>query len=313
MTVYSLDGKRVFVAGSRGMVGSAIVRDLAKRGCAMLTPPRSELDLRDRAGVDGYFAAHRPQAVFLAAARVGGIHANRSRPVEFLEENLRIQLNVISAAHDHAVERLVFLGSSCIYPKFAGQPIAEDELLTGPLESTNQWYAIAKIAGIKQCQAYRQQYGDSFVSAMPCNLYGYGDNFDLETSHVLPALIRKAHEAMSGGREQLVVWGTGTPRREFLFADDAADGLTFVCENYDDDQHVNVGSGSDLAISELVDIVCRVVGFKGEVVYDSAMPDGTPRKLMDSSRLFSLGWRPATDIETGIEKLYGWFRDNFAG
>ena len=251
----------------------------------------------------------RPDVVYLAAARVGGILANDTHPVDFLQENLKIELNIIQSAFDSGVRKLIFLGSSCIYPKFAEQPISEDALLTGPLEPTNEWYAIAKIAGIKLCQAYRKQHGADFISAMPCNLYGEFDNYDLQSSHVIPALIRKAHEAKLSGNK-LEIWGSGTPRREFLYADDAADAVVYLAEHYSGYEHVNVGSGTDVTIKELVGIICEVVGFEGDIFFDQSKPDGTPRKLMDNTRLTELGWQPKTGLKEGLAKSYQWFLDN---
>ncbi|QNE31673.1 GDP-L-fucose synthase [Sphingomonas sp. NBWT7] len=304
---YDLAGKRVFVAGHRGMVGSAIVRRLAGEDCTVLTAGRAELDLKDQAAVRAWFAANRPDAVFLAAAKVGGILANDSFPADFLYDNLMIEANVIEAAHVHGVDKLLFLGSSCIYPKMAPQPITEDALLTGPLEPTNEWYAIAKIAGIKLAQAYRRQHGRDFISAMPTNLYGPGDNFDLQSSHVLPALIRKAHEAKLAGADSIEIWGTGTPRREFLHVDDLADACVFLMRTYSDDGHVNVGSGSDVTILELAQMVCNAVGFTGRIVTDPTKPDGTPRKLMDSALLTNQRWRPRITLPDGIVSAYAAF------
>jgi len=301
---YGLAGKRVFVCGHGGMVGGAIVRRLARQDCTLLTAPRADLDLKDQAAVDRWMADNRPQAVFLAAAKVGGILANANAPADFLYDNLMIEANVISAAHRASVEKLLFLGSSCIYPKFAEQPIREDSLLTGPLEPTNEWYAIAKIAGIKLCQAYRQQHGADFISAMPTNLYGPGDNFDLATSHVLPALIRKVHEAKLSGAPNVTLWGTGTPRREFLHVDDCAEALVFLMQDYSGTEHVNVGSGSDLTILELAQTICRIVGYGGPIVTDPSKPDGTPRKLMDGSRIAAMGWQPRIGLEDGIRSTY---------
>jgi len=304
-----MNGQRVYVAGHRGMVGSAIVRRLQAEDCELLTADRTELDLRSQPEVATWFQDMRPDVVYLAAARVGGILANDTHPVEFLQDNLSIELNIIKSAFDAGVKKLIFLGSSCIYPKFAEQPIAEEALLTGPLEPTNEWYAIAKIAGIKLCQAYRKQHGADFISAMPCNLYGEFDNFDLQSSHVIPALIRKAHEAKKSGN-QLEIWGSGTPRREFLYADDAADAVVYLANHYSGYEHVNVGYGSDVTIRELVGIICEVVGYDGVIDYDSSKPDGTPRKLMDNSRLRELGWQPATDLHEGLARAYHWFLDN---
>ena len=303
---YDLAGKKVFVAGHRGMVGSAIVRRLDTEDCEVLTASRAELDLKDQASVRAWFAANKPDAVFLAAAKVGGILANDSYPADFLYDNLMIEANVIEAAHVHGVEKLMFLGSSCIYPKLAAQPISEDALLTGPLESTNEWYAITKIAGIKLAQAYRRQHGRDFISAMPTNLYGPGDNYDLASSHVMPALIRKVHEAKTSGTP-VVVWGTGTPRREFLYVDDMADACVFLMKTYSDDSHVNVGSGEDITILDLTKAVMRVLGHDGAIVHDTSKPDGTPRKLMDGAKLRSLGWTPQVDLDEGIARSYAAF------
>jgi GDP-L-fucose synthase len=311
--MYSLGGKRVFVAGHRGMVGGAIVRRLASEGCEVLTATRAELDLGDQAAVRGWFARERPDAVFLAAAKVGGILANDSFPADFLYDNLMIEANVIEAAHRSNVEKLLFLGSSCIYPKFAPQPIPEEALLTGPLEPTNEWYAIAKIAGIKLAQAYRRQHGRDFISAMPTNLYGPGDNFDLSSSHVMPALIRKADEAKRAGAASIQIWGTGTPRREFLYVDDCADACVTLMQTYSGDEHVNVGSGTDVTIYELTEQVCRVIGFAGEIVRDPSKPDGTPRKLMSADKLRGMGWSPKTSLEDGIALSYRWFLDDARG
>lgn len=310
--MYDLSGKKIFVAGHRGLVGSAIARRLAHEGCEILTATRSEVDLRDQASVREWMAEHRPHAIFLAAAKVGGILANSTYPADFIYENLMIEANIIEAAHRNDVEKLVFLGSSCIYPKFAEQPIAEDSLLTGPLEPTNEWYAIAKIAGIKLCQAYRAQHGRDFISAMPTNLYGPGDNFDLNSSHVLPALIRKAHEAKVADAPNITIWGTGSPRREFLHSDDCADACVFLMKNYSGDRHVNVGSSTDIPIIDLTKLVCRVVGFEGDILQDPSKPDGTPRKLMDSATLLGMGWSPKIDLEAGIADAYQWFLANAA-
>lgn len=308
--IYPLKGKRVWVAGHRGMVGSAVARRLDQEHCEVLTASRDQVDLRRQAEVETWLAQHRPDVVVLAAAKVGGILANDSYPAEFLYENLMIEANIIHAAHLAGVEKLLFLGSSCIYPKLAPQPIPEDALLTGPLEPTNEWYAVAKIAGIKLVQAYRRQYGHDFISAMPTNLYGPGDNFDLETSHVLPALIRKAHEAKLAGAEHITIWGTGSPRREFLHADDCADALVFLLEAYSDAEHVNVGSGEDLPIIELARLVCEVVGFQGTIVTDKSKPDGTPRKLMSGEKLKAMGWAPKITLEEGVANAYGSFLES---
>jgi GDP-L-fucose synthase len=307
---YDLNGKRVFVAGHRGMVGSAIVRRLATEGCEILTASRAELDLKDQREVRDWFAQKKPDAVFLAAAKVGGILANDTYPADFLYDNLMIEANVIEAAHRTDVAKLLFLGSSCIYPKFAEQPIREDALLTGPLEPTNEWYAIAKIAGIKLAQAYRRQHGRDYISAMPTNLYGPGDNFDLQSSHVMPALIRKTHEAKNAGDGSITIWGTGTPRREFLHVDDLADACVFLMMTYSGDSHVNIGFGDDVTIRELAEAVKAAVGFNGEIVCDTSKPDGTPRKLMDSGLLAELGWQARTPLNAGIASVYRWFIEN---
>ena len=304
---FDLRGKRVFVAGHRGMVGSAIVRRLASEDCEILTVARAELDLLDQAGVRRWMADHRPDAVVMAAAKVGGILANDRFPADFLYENIALQTNVIEAAFRSEVGKLLFLGSSCIYPKFAPQPIPEDALLTGPLEPTNEWYAIAKIAGLKLCQAYRRQYGVDYISAMPTNLYGPGDNFHLESGHVIPALMRKAHEAKQAGRKSLQVWGSGKPMREFLHVDDAADALVFLLKTYTGESHVNVGTGQDISIAELARTVALVVSGDAKITFDTTKPDGTPRKLLDVSRLFATGWRPRYSLRSGLEQTYAWF------
>ena len=299
---------KIFVAGHHGLVGSAIVRNLENHGYKNLVlRSRKETDLTNSTAVARLFETESPEYVFLAAAKVGGILANSSYPADFIRDNLAIQLNVIDAAYKNGVKKLEFLGSSCIYPKFAPQPMKEEYLLTGALEPTNEWYAIAKIAGIKLCQAYRQQYGFNAISLMPTNLYGPGDNFDLKNSHVLPALIRKFHEAKMEGRNEVVIWGTGTPRREFLHVDDLASAAVFLMEQYDGAEIVNVGVGEDVTIAELAGIVKRVVGFEGNLVFDTTKPDGTPRKLLDVSRLTGLGWRAATTLEQGIDSTYRWF------
>ena len=305
--VFDISGKRIFVAGHRGMVGSAIVRRLQGKGCEILTADRGQLDLLDQTATRAWLANERPDAVVLAAAKVGGIRANDSYPADFLYDNLMIAANVIDAAHRADIDRLLFLGSSCIYPKLAAQPIIEEALLTGPLEPTNEWYAIAKIAGIKLCQAYKRQFSRQYISAMPTNLYGPGDNFDLNSSHVLPALIRKAHEAQLADAPSITIWGTGTPRREFLHADDCADACVYLLQHYSELEHVNVGSGEDLTIHELAQLVCEKVGFKGKIELDETKPDGTPRKLMSSDRLRGMGWAPAIDLPTGIAATYDWF------
>jgi len=303
---YDLTGKRVYVAGHKGMVGSAIVRRLASESCEIITSDRST-DLREQAKVREWMEANAPDVVIVAAAKVGGILANDTFPAEFLYDNLMIEANLIEASRQVGVEKLLFLGSSCIYPKMAPQPITEDTLLTGPLEPTNEWYAIAKIAGIKLCQSYRRQYGCDYISAMPTNLYGTGDNYDLKGSHVLPALIRKAHEAKESGAASIEIWGTGTPRREFLHADDLADGCIFLLKTYSGEEHVNLGSGEDLPIIELAQLVCDVVGFQGMITTDTTKPDGTPRKLMSGEKLAALGWRPRIRLREGVEHAYAEF------
>ena len=301
---YALMGKRVFVAGHRGMVGAAVARRLAAENCEVLTAGRDVLDLRSQSSVRDWFTDHRPDAVILAAAKVGGILANDTYPADFLYENLVIETNVIEAAFRQGVEKLLFLGSSCIYPKHAPQPIQEDALLTGPLEPTNEWYAIAKIAGLKLCEAYRKQHGADFISAMPTNLYGPGDNYDLETSHVIPALIRKAHEAKRTDAPKLVVWGSGSPRREFLHVDDCADALVFLLTRYSGARHVNVGSGVDLTIADLARTIADVVGFKGNLEFDTSKPDGTPRKLMSGETIAGMGWKPRINLREGLQNAY---------
>ena len=306
---FDLAGKRVWVAGHRGMVGAALTRRLKGEGCTLLEVGRGEVDLREQAAVRAWMAREKPDAVFVAAATVGGIQANATRPAEFLYDNLMIEANIIHAAHEIGVAKLLFLGSSCIYPRLADQPIAESALLTGPLEPTNEWYAIAKIAGIKLAQAYRRQHGRHFISAMPTNLYGPNDNFDLASSHVLPALIRKMHEAKIARAPSVVLWGTGTPRREFLHVDDLADALVHLMKTYDGEGHVNVGVGDDVSINELARICARVVGYEGAFEHDTTKPDGTPRKLLDVSLLTSLGWRASIPLEAGIAATYRWFQD----
>ncbi|MGO4415466.1 GDP-L-fucose synthase family protein [Cupriavidus sp. KB_39] len=303
---------KIYVAGHRGLAGSAIVRRLRASGYDnLLFRTHAELDLTDQAAVDAFFAAERPEYVFLAAAKVGGIHANNAYPAEFIRDNLAIQTNVIHSAWQHGATKLLFLGSSCIYPKFAPQPMPESCLLTGELEPTNEWYAVAKIAGIKMCQAYRRQYGFDAISAMPTNLYGPGDNFDLQNSHVLPALLRKFHEAKAAGDEEVVMWGTGTPRREFMHADDLGDALTFLMQQYSDEGIVNVGVGADVTIRELGEIIRNVTGYQGRIVQDLGKPDGTPRKLMNTDRLSSLGWRARIELKDGVAATYQWFLDHY--
>jgi GDP-L-fucose synthase len=309
---YALRDKRVWVAGHNGLVGSALVRRLASEECEIITAQRGEFDLRDPAKVDRWMRESHPQAVFLAAARVGGIHANNTRPAEFIYDNLMIQTNVLEAARRYGVEKLMFLGSSCIYPRMAPQPMPESALLSGPLEPTNQWYAVAKIAGVKLAQAYRRQYGCDFVSVMPTNLYGPGDNFDLTSSHVVPALIAKAHRAKIEGAESLEIWGTGQPKRELLYVDDAADGMVFIMRHYSDEEIINIGVGQDLTIAELAEAVCRATGFQGRIHFDPSKPDGTPRKLVDVSRLNALGWRPKVSLEDGLKRTYRWHLERHA-
>ena len=292
------------------MVGSAIARHLTQRGDEVLKVGREVVDLRDQLGVEVWLKQNRPEAIVFAAARVGGIYANDTFPADFIYDNLAIEANVIHSAHLAGVNRLVFLGSSCIYPKFARQPIREDALLTGPLEPTNEWYAIAKIAGIKLCQAYRKQYGRRYISVMPCNLYGPGDNFDPMTSHVLPALIRRFHEAKEEERDEVVVWGTGKPLREFLHVNDLAKGVVFCLDQYDEYAHINCGAGSEVSIRSLAELVARIVGYNGKIVFDATKPDGTPRKLMDSSRIAALGWKPEISLETGIGSTYQWYLES---
>jgi GDP-L-fucose synthase len=305
---YPIAGKRIWVAGHRGMVGSALVRRLSREDCELLTATRQECDLGRQDQVEHWMGRVRPQAVIVAAAKVGGILANDSYPAEFLYDNLMIEANVIHTARRVGVEKLLFLGSSCIYPKLAPQPMSEDSLLTGALEPTNQWYAIAKIAGIKLCQAYRRQYGCDFISAMPTNLYGPGDNFDLLSSHVVPALIAKMHAAKAKGASEVEIWGSGRPRREFLHVDDLADACVHLLQVYSDEMHVNVGCGEDLTIAELADKIRAAVGFEGRLHYDTERPDGTPRKLLDTSRLTALGWRPKIALEEGLAGAYRWYR-----
>jgi len=306
-------GEKIFVAGYRGLVGSALIRRLEREGFHNLPKrDRSQLDLADERAVQNFFAQEKPAIVIFAAAKVGGIKANNDYPVEFLLDNLRIQNNVIYAAHKAGVRKLLFMGSSCIYPKFAPQPIPETALLSGPLEPTNEAYAIAKIAGIKLCQAYAREYGATFISVMPTNLYGPNDNFDLETSHVLAALLRKAHDAKSRNARELVVWGSGTPRREFLHVDDLASACLFLLEKYDSPEIINVGCGEDISIRELAELICDVVGFDGELAWDATKPDGTPRKLLDITKLRALGWQPTIPLREGIAQTYEWFLKNVA-
>ena len=307
---YTLRNKRVWVAGHRGLVGSAIVRRLQREDCEIVTAPRETVDLRRAEQLERWMRDVRPHAIFLAAARVGGIYANDTRPAEFIYDNLAIQTNVVEAARRNNVEKMLMMGSSCIYPRLAPQPIPESALLTGPLEPTNQWYAIAKIAGLMTGQAYRRQYGCDFISVMPTNLYGPGDNFDLMQSHVVPALIVKAHQAKLAKASHIDVWGTGTVRREFLYVDDAADGMVYFMKNYSDEGIINLGPGYDVPIRDLVTLVCDVVGFEGGLRFDTSRPDGTPRKLVDTTLATSLGWQAKTPLKQGLQETYRWFVDN---
>lgn len=311
--MYLAKDAKIYIAGHRGLVGGALARTLESRGYQnLLTRTHRELDLIDRDAVAAFFDAERPEYVFNAAAKVGGIKANDEFPADFIRDNILIQMNVIESAFRTGVKKLLFLGSSCIYPKLAPQPLREEYLLTGPLEPTNEWYAIAKISGIKVCQAYRKQYGFNAINAMPTNLYGPGDNFNLETSHVLPALIRKFHEAKVAGRNHVEIWGTGTPRREFLFVEDLAEACLFLMNSYDDGEIINVGTGEDVSIAELAEIVKEVVGFDGDLTFDTSKPDGTPRKLLDVSRINALGWHQRTPLSDGIERTYRWFLEHQA-
>jgi GDP-L-fucose synthase len=299
------ENSRIYVAGHRGLVGSAIWRELQRQGFKnLIGRTRSEVNLLDAADVRKFFAGTKPEFVFVAAAKVGGIHANNTQPAAFLYENLQVQNNLIAAAWQFGVRKLLFLGSSCIYPRLAPQPLKEEYLLTGPLEETNQWYAVAKIAGLKLCQAFRRQYGCDFISAMPTNLYGPNDNYDLQTSHVLPALIRKFHDAKVNAAPAVTCWGTGLPLREFLYVADLANACVFLMQHYSEEQFINIGSGSEITIRELSELVRRIIGFSGDLVWDDSKPDGTPRKLMDSSRLFALGWKPQVDLAAGIQLAY---------
>lgn len=307
-TIFPLKGRRVFVAGHRGMVGSALMRRLAREDCQLLTVGRDAVDLRNQTAVDRWFDEHRPEAVLLAAARVGGIHQNDTHPGDFLYDNLAIATNVIEAARRSGVAKLLFLGSSCIYPRLAPQPMPESCLLSGPLEPTNEWYAIAKIAGLKLCQAYRRQHGCDFVSVMPTNLYGPNDNFDLLSSHVLPALLAKIDAAVRERRDAVAIWGSGRPRREFLHVDDLADAVVFLMKTRSDDEPINIGIGTDVTIADLARMIAEVVGFTGRFVFDASKPDGTPRKLLDVSHLTALGWRPQIELDAGIRQTYDWYR-----
>lgn len=305
--LYPLDGKRVWVAGHRGMVGSAIARRLASENCEIITVGRDQVDLRRQADVEDWMAQSKPDAVFLAAATVGGIQANDTRPAEFLYDNLAIETNIIEGARRIGVEKLMFMGSACIYPRLAEQPMAEDALLTGPLEPTNEAYAVAKIAGIKLCSAYRRQYGCDFISAMPNNLYGPGDNFDLRSSHVIPALMRKAHEAKTAGDPTMTVWGSGTPLREFLHVDDLADAAVFLMQQYSGETHLNIGTGEEISIRDLATTIAAAVGYEGKLVFDADKPDGAPRKLLDVSRISGMGWRSSTKLTDGLRMTYEWY------
>jgi GDP-L-fucose synthase len=307
MTEFSLSGKTVWVAGHKGMAGSAVVRRLATEDCRVLTVDRSEVDLRRQDAVEAWMHHNRPDVVVVAAAKVGGILANSTYPADFLYENLAIETNIIHGAYLTGVAKLLFLGSSCIYPRLAPQPMREDALLTGPLEPTNEWYAIAKIAGIKLCEAYRRQHGCDFISAMPTNLFGAGDNFDINGGHVVAGLIIKAHQAKLAAAAEMELWGTGTPLREFLYVDDLADALVFLLKHYSEPAHVNVGTGTEHTIRQLAETVAKVVGFTGAFRFDSSKPDGSPRKLMDNSRLHDLGWRARTSLEDGLRDAYAWY------
>jgi GDP-L-fucose synthase len=307
---YALRNKRVWVAGHRGLVGSALVRRLAEENCEIIIAPREKYDLRKRDHVDRVLREARPDAIFLAAARVGGIYANNTMPADFIYDNLAIELNIIEAARATGVGKLMLLGSSCIYPRLASQPIKESELLTGPLENTNEWYAVAKIAGIKLMQAFRRQHGCDFISVMPTNLYGPGDRFDIMTSHVIPALIVKAHEAKNRNSRSMSVWGSGKPLREFLYVDDAADGMVFLMKHYSGEQIVNLGTGRDISVAAVAALVADVVGFHGSLIFDTSKPDGTPRKLLDVSRAAALGWRARTSLKAGLEQTYQWYLEN---
>ncbi len=310
--MFSLQGKRVWVTGQHGLVGSAIMRRLSSESCSILTVDRSDVDLRDQAAVDMWVDRNRPDAVILAAAKVGGILANNSFPADFLYDNLMIQSNVIAASHRVGVGKLLFLGSSCIYPRLAPQPIREDSLLTGPLEPTNEWYAIAKIAGVKMCQAYRLQHKDDYISAMPTNLYGVGDNFDLQSSHVLPALMRKVHTAKIKKQHEVTLWGSGRPLREFMFVDDLADACVFLLMNYSEFDTINIGSGDEVSIRELAALIADVVGYEGDFVFDDSKPDGTPRKRLDVDKLAARGWVASTSLKAGLDIVYAWYKKNGA-
>lgn len=302
---------KIYVAGHRGLVGSAIMRNLQEKGYTnIIGRTHKELDLTNQAAVNRFFEEERPDVVVLAAAKVGGIHANNTKPAEFAYENMQVQCNVIKCSHDYKVKKLLFLGSTCIYPRMAPQPIPEDALLTGPLEETNEAYAIAKISGMEMCKFFKRQYGDDFISCMPTNLYGPHDNYDLKDSHVLPAMIRKFHEAKESGASTVELWGTGSPLREFLYVDDMADACVFLLENYSGEQHVNIGTGKEVTIKELAETVCRMVGYEGEIVWNKDMPDGTPRKLTNVEKLHALGWHHKVELEEGVKLAYDWFKEN---
>lgn len=311
MSIFKLHGKKIWVAGHNGMVGKAVVRLLEKKNCEILTSDRHSLDLTIQTDVNNWVAINKPEVVIICAAKVGGILANDSYPAEFLYQNLMIETNIIHAAYQNNVDKLLFLGSSCIYPKHAEQPIKETALLTGPLEETNEWYALAKIAGIKLCQAYRTQYGVDFISAMPTNLYGPHDNFDLQSSHVLPALLHKTHEAKLNSQNEIKVWGTGEPLREFMHVDDCAEGIVFLLENYSDFSHVNIGTGEEISIRELTEIIKSAVGFKGTTQFDTSKPNGTPRKLLDTKLINELGWSSKKSLLEGLKETYAWYLENY--
>ncbi len=310
--IYDIKGKRIFVAGHKGMVGSAMLRRLAAEDCEVITVDRETVDLTRQADVEAWMAAQKPEVVVIAAAKVGGIYANNSQPAPFLYDNLMIEANLVDSAHRVGVEKLLFLGSSCIYPRLAPQPMPEDSLLTGPLEPTNQWYAVAKIAGIKLCQAYRRQHGADFISAMPTNLYGPGDNFDPLHSHVVAALLRRIYEAREEGAEEVVLWGTGSPLREFMHVDDLADALVFLLEHYSEDEHINVGTGEEVSIRQLADLIAEVAGWQGRFEHDTTKPDGTPRKLIDCSRLLGMGWQPRYGLREGLRHAFQWLSEEQA-
>lgn len=310
MSIFKLHGKKIWVAGNNGMVGKAVVSLLKKKDCHILTSDRHSLNLTNQQDVNNWLALNKPDVVIICAAKVGGILANSSYPAEFIYQNLMIEANVIHSAYENEVEKLLFLGSSCIYPKYAEQPIRETSLLTGPLEETNEWYALAKIAGIKLCQAYRSQYGVDYISAMPTNLYGPNDNFDLKNSHVLPALLRRTHEAKLNNDIKINVWGTGEPLREFMHVDDCAEGIIFLIENYSDLSHVNIGTGEEISIKELIESIKSTVGFNGKTEFDISKPDGTPRKLLDTSKINNLGWYPKISLDKGLSETYNWYLEN---